>query len=139
MTRGAHCYPEQTPFGLPKRTRGALPYPDSLREKHTGTSEHHIWTIAYLIRICRPDHKLKWASLATSFRQSAIAHVNRLQSERTGMMASRLPRSLTAVYRVMMTLPSPRGIMTSQKVFPPLKREAELLTLYKRIFTQGGR
>ncbi|KAL6334043.1 hypothetical protein AAG906_001796 [Vitis piasezkii] len=55
------------------------------------------------------------------------------------MMASRLPRSLTAVYRVMMTLPPPRGIMTSQKVFPSLKREAELLTLYIRTFTQGGR
>ncbi|RVW93699.1 hypothetical protein CK203_028830 [Vitis vinifera] len=37
-----------------------------------------------------------------------------------------------------MALPPPRGIMTSQKVFPPLKREAELLTLYKRAFTQGG-
>ena len=24
-----------TPFGFPKRTHGALPYPDSLREKHT--------------------------------------------------------------------------------------------------------
>ena len=24
-----------TPSGFPKRTRGALPYPDSLREKHT--------------------------------------------------------------------------------------------------------
>ncbi|RVW23325.1 hypothetical protein CK203_100932 [Vitis vinifera] len=46
-----------------------------------------------------------------------------LQSERTGMMASHLPRSLTAVYRMMMTLPPPRGIMTSQKVFPSLKRE----------------
>ncbi|KAL6344771.1 hypothetical protein AAG906_002677 [Vitis piasezkii] len=48
------------------------------------------------------------------------------------MMASRLPRSLTAARRVMMALPPPRGIMTSQKVFPSLKREAELLTLYKR-------
>ena len=26
---------EATPSGFPKRTRGALPYPDSLREKHT--------------------------------------------------------------------------------------------------------
>ena len=47
----------------------------------------------------------------------------------------RLPRSLTAARRVMMALPPPRGIMTSQKVSPPLKREAELLTLYKRTFT----
>ncbi|KAL6332407.1 hypothetical protein AAG906_004983 [Vitis piasezkii] len=55
------------------------------------------------------------------------------------MMASHLPRSLTAALRVMMALPPPRGIMTSQKVSPPLKREAELLTLYIRTFTQGGR
>ena len=26
---------ETTPSGFPKRIRGALPYPDSLREKHT--------------------------------------------------------------------------------------------------------
>ena len=51
----------------------------------------------------------------------------------------RLPRSLTAARRVMMALPPPTGIITSQKVFPPLKRETELLTLYIWIFTQGGR
>ncbi|KAL6318487.1 hypothetical protein AAG906_000565 [Vitis piasezkii] len=31
------------------------------------------------------------------------------------MMASRFPRSLTAARRVMMALPPPRGIITSQK------------------------
>ena len=103
------------------------------------TREHHTRTLAYPIRICCSDHWLKWASLATSFRQPATAHIRRLQSERTGAMASRLPRSLIAVRRVMMALPPPRGIMTSQKVFSPLKRESELLTLYKRVFTQGGR
>ncbi|RVW60439.1 hypothetical protein CK203_105727 [Vitis vinifera] len=61
-----------------------------------------------------------------------------LQSERTGMMASHLPRSLTAACRVMMALPPPRGIIRSQKVFPPLKREVELLSLYIWTFTQGG-
>ncbi|RVW14383.1 hypothetical protein CK203_090486 [Vitis vinifera] len=55
------------------------------------------------------------------------------------MMAGRLSRSLTAALRVMMVVPPSRGIMTSQKVYPPLRREAELLTLYKRAFTQGGR
>ena len=97
------------------------------------------------------------ASLATSFRQPATTHdqppterkdreggrspstIRRLQSERTGMMTSHLPRSLTGVYRVMMALPPPSGIMTSQKVLPSLKREDKLLTLYKRVFTQGGR
>ena len=36
----------------------------------------------------------------------------------------------------MMTLPPLRGIMTSQKVSLPLKREAELLTLYKDLHTR---
>ncbi|RVW18448.1 hypothetical protein CK203_105238 [Vitis vinifera] len=52
------------------------------------------------------------------------------------MMASHLPRSLTAARRVMMALPPPRDIMTSQKVSLPLKREAELLTLYKDLHTR---
>ena len=30
-----------TPSEFPKRTCGALPYPDSLREKHTAFREHH--------------------------------------------------------------------------------------------------
>ena len=51
----------------------------------------------------------------------------------------RLPKSLTIARRVMMALSPPRGIMTSQKVFLPLKRETELLILYIKTFTQGGR
>ena len=43
-----------TPSRFPKRTRGALPYPDSLREKHTTLVIPQ--TIAYPIRICCPDH-----------------------------------------------------------------------------------
>ena len=39
------------------------------------TREHHTRTITYPIRICCPDHWLKLASLATSFRQPATAHV----------------------------------------------------------------
>ena len=44
-----------TPFGFPKRTRGALPYMDSLREKHTTLVNITPRTIAYPIRICCPD------------------------------------------------------------------------------------
>nr|CAN62591.1 hypothetical protein VITISV_007903 [Vitis vinifera] len=45
-----------TPSGFHKRTRGALPYPDSLREKHTTLVNITPRTIAYPIRICYPDH-----------------------------------------------------------------------------------
>nr|CAN75050.1 hypothetical protein VITISV_038425 [Vitis vinifera] len=41
---------------FPKRTCGALPYPDSLREKHTTLVNITPRTIAYPIRICCPDH-----------------------------------------------------------------------------------
>ena len=41
-----------TPSGFPKRTCGALPYPDSLREKHTALANITPRTIAYPIRIC---------------------------------------------------------------------------------------
>ena len=54
---------------------GALPYPDSLREKHTTLAIITPRTIAYPIQICCPDHWLKCTSLATSFRQPATAHV----------------------------------------------------------------
>ena len=64
-----------TPSGFPKRTRGAFPYPDSLREKHTALAIITPRTIAYPIRICCLDHWLKCTSLATSFRQPATAHV----------------------------------------------------------------
>ena len=45
-----------TPSEFPKRIRGALPYSDSLREKHTALVNITLRTIAYLIRICCPDH-----------------------------------------------------------------------------------
>ena len=48
-----------TLFGFPKRTRGVLLYPDSLREKHTALVNITPRTIAYPIRICCPDHCLK--------------------------------------------------------------------------------
>ena len=64
-----------TPSEFSKRTRGALPYPDSLREKHTALVNITPRTIAYPIRICCLDHWLKWASLATTFRQPNTAQV----------------------------------------------------------------
>ena len=57
-----------TPSEFPKRTRGALPYPDSLRLKHTALVNITLRMIAYPIRICCLDHWLMWVSLA-------IAHV----------------------------------------------------------------
>ena len=47
---------EATPSGFPKMTRGVLPYPDSLKEKHTALVNITPRTIAYPIRICCPDH-----------------------------------------------------------------------------------
>nr|CAN66442.1 hypothetical protein VITISV_011561 [Vitis vinifera] len=45
-----------TPSGFLKRTRDALPYPDSLKEKHMALVNITPRTIAYPIRICCPDH-----------------------------------------------------------------------------------
>ena len=45
-----------TQCGFPKRTRGALPYPDSLREKHKALVNITPRMITYPIRICCPDH-----------------------------------------------------------------------------------
>ena len=46
-----------TPSGFSKRICGVLPYPDSLREKHTALAPITLRTIAYPIRICCPDEK----------------------------------------------------------------------------------
>ena len=64
-----------TPSGFSKRICGALPYPTSLKEKHTSLAIIIPRTITYPIQICCPDHWLKCTSLATSFRQPATAHV----------------------------------------------------------------
>ena len=40
MTRGAHHYPEQLYPDSQRGTRGALPYLDFLREKHTAALEN---------------------------------------------------------------------------------------------------
>ncbi|RVX22395.1 hypothetical protein CK203_012671 [Vitis vinifera] len=116
------------PFGSPQEdTWRASPIRTPSGMEH-GTRKHHIRT--------------------TAISHSDDRHILFGYSERTGMMTSHFPRSLTAATpprsllaarRVMMTLPPPRGIMTSQKVSLPLKRETELLILYIRTFTQGGR
>ena len=138
MTRGAHRYPEQLYSDSPRGHVARYPI-RTPQGRHTTLASvmpgRQYILPGYIVRIIDRSEQ----ALMSHPRQPATAHVRRLQSERTEMMASRLPRSLTTVYRVMMTLPSPRGIMTSQKVFPPLKRKAELLTLYKRAFTQGRR
>ena len=46
-----------TPSGFSKRICGVLPYPDSLREKHTALAIITPRTIAYPIRICCSDHR----------------------------------------------------------------------------------
>ena len=131
MTRGALHYPEQLHPDSPKRDTWCAPLSELPQGEAHVTRECHARTITYPIRI------IDWSEqvLLHHFDSLPQPTFRRLQSERVGMMASRLPRSLTVVYRVMMTLPPPRGIMTSQKVLPSLKREAELLTLYIRTFT----
>ena len=119
----------------PKRDTWRAPLSGLPQGEAHVTRECHARMITYPIRINN------WSEQVLIHHSDSLPQptFRRLQSERTGMMASRLPRSLTAIYRVMMALPPPRGIMTSQKVFPSLKREAELLTLYIRTFTQEGR
>ena len=52
---------------------GALPYPDSLREKHSALAIITPRTIAYPIRICCPDHWLKCqALLQPTFRHPSM-------------------------------------------------------------------
>ena len=72
---GARISIQSNSIRISQEDMWVLPYPDSLREKHTTLVNITPRTIAYPIRICCPDHWLKWASLATSFRQLATAHI----------------------------------------------------------------
>ena len=63
---------------------------------------------------------------------------HRLQSERTGMMASHLPRFLTAACRMMMILPSPQGHHDRPKSLPTIKGWQNFWH-YKRALTQRER
>ena len=104
----------------------SISYPDMLSESLTKVSKSYyvIPTACHSLRsaTCRAKGQEWWQVTSHDLYQPR-----------------RLPRSLTAAHRVMMALPPPRYIITSQKVFPPLKREAELLILYIWTFTQGGR
>ena len=55
MTRGAHRYPDQLYSDSPKRTRGALPYPDSPGEAHD-TLKYLTRAMLYPTRAYHPDH-----------------------------------------------------------------------------------
>ena len=49
MTRDVHCYPEQLHSDSQRGARGALPYPDFLKEKHKKHSQtsHPDYSISY--------------------------------------------------------------------------------------------
>ena len=138
-----------TPFGLPKEGHVAR----SPIRTSSGRSTRHSWT-------SHPDDSISYSDMLSgsltkvsksyyvilTVCHSPCSVIYRVKGQEWWQVTShdlwqprRLSRSLTAARRVMMTLPPPRGIITSQKVFPPLKREAELLTPYIWTFTQGGR
>ena len=137
----------------PRRHVVRFPYPDSLREStwHSHPNDRHITSgrPTYPIRIYLSGSLTKVSK--SYYVISTACHSPRSATYRAkgqewwqvtshDLWQSRwLPRSLTAAYRVMMTLSPPRGIMTSQKVSLPLKRETEFLILYIWTFTQGER
>ena len=144
MTRDTYSYPD-----FPKSTRGALLLSGLSQGEAHDTRKHYIRTTA----ISHPDNRhilsgyalskslIEVSRSCTSFQQPVTAHVPPTAEwkDRNEVMASHFPRSLSAAHRVMMALPPPRGIMTSQNISLPLKRETELLVLYIWTFTQGGR
>ena len=126
-----------------------FPYPDSFRERHTTLANITSGRPTYPIRICLSGSLTK---VSKSYYVIPTAchgpHSAACRAKGQGWwqvtshdlwQPRRLPRSLSTARRVMMALPPPRGIMTSQKVSLPLKRKTELLTLYIWTFIQGGR
>ena len=71
----------------------------------------------YVVRTMAVRRRSCWVT-SDSLSQSTF---RRLQSKRTGMMASHLPRFLTAVCRMMMILPSPQGHPDKPKSRPTIK------------------
>ena len=130
-------------------TRGAFPYPDSLREKHAAltsiTSDDNISYPDMLSRSLTKVSKSYYViPIVCHGPRSATC---RAKGQEWWQVTShdlwqprRLPRSLSAARRVMMALPPPRGIMTSQKVSPPLKSIKEggkaPNTIYKDLHTR---
>ena len=149
MTCGTHFYPDQLHPDFPKRTRGALPLSGLPQGEAHDTRKHHTGRPTYPIRICLSGSLTKVSKsyyvIPTACHRPRFAAC-RAKGQEWWQVTSHdiwqprhLPWSLLAARRVMMALPPPRGIMKSQKVSPPLKREVELLSLYIRTFTQGGR
>ena len=124
-------------------------YPDSLREKHMTLANITFGRPTYPIRMCLSGSLAKVSKsyyVIPTACYSPRSATYRAKGQEWWQVTShdlwqsrRLPRSLTAAHRVMMALPPPRDIMTSQKVSLPLKREIELLILYIWIIAQGGR
>ena len=147
------------PSGFPLRGHVArFPYLDFLRERHTALANITSGRSTYPIRICLSESLIK--SKQVLLHHSDILPqptIRRLQSERTGLVASHLPRfaACRAKGQEWWQVTShdlcqqPTGwwwpchhlgvIMTNQKILSSLMREDELLTLYKGTFTQGRR
>nr|CAN81259.1 hypothetical protein VITISV_023327 [Vitis vinifera] len=87
-----------TSSGFPKRTRGALPYPDSLREKHAALAIITPRMIAYPIRICCPDHWLKCqALLQPTFRHPSMVCPDALSGHLLPWIPNNSPQSWIAL------------------------------------------
>ena len=126
-----------------------FPYPDSLRERHTTLTNITSGQPTYPIRICLSGSLTKVSKsyyvipTACHSPRSATCRAKGQEwwqvTSHDLWKSSHLQRSLTTARRVMMALPPPRGIMKSQEVSSPLKREAKVLSLDIWTFTQGGR
>ena len=142
--KGRHCR-DPSPWWHVAR----FPYPDSLRERHTALANITSGQPTYPIWICLSGSLTKVSKsyyVIPTACHGLHSIACRAKGQEWWQVTSHdlwqprcLPRSLSATCRVMMALPPPRGIMTSQKVSLPLKRETELLILYIWTFTQRGR
>ena len=87
-----------TPSGFSKRICGALPYSDSLKEKHTTLAIITPQTIAYPIRICCPDHWLKCqALLQPTFRHPSMVCPDALSGHLLPWIPNNSPQSWIAL------------------------------------------
>ena len=128
-------------------------YPDYFKERHTTLISITSGRLPQMhpddqhrpSRYVCPDHWLKKSRFCTLLQQPAMAHVPPSVEWKDKMKWQQvtshdhLPWSLSAACRVMMALPPPSVIMTTQNISPPLKKGTKLLILYIRTFTQRGR
>ena len=89
-----------TPFGFPKMTRGALPYLDSFKEKHTALTIITPRTIAYPIRICCPDEKKR---KEPTFRRSPMVCPDTLSGHLLSWISKNSPQSWIALVIKLLT------------------------------------